>query len=133
VATADLDFQKTLATLGWDFAGVGLGFYVSAVLVSDSYLARMQGNDHEQQNEVLLLSFIGLIVFYIPIVYIRFCLLEAWSTLPRSRSYLYGAMNMVVGISMMAATSNLAIRVAPEKTFCPAGCVPEKPLERINK
>jgi hypothetical protein len=112
--TARLDFAKAVATLGWDFASVGLGFFVSALLNADSWLVLVERQqDVGAQNLVTVTSAGLFMAVYGPAVFVRFCLLEAWADLETIHKFAYGLASIVLGALLMVTTSKLAIRPTP--------------------
>jgi hypothetical protein len=112
--SARFDPAKTIAYLGWDFAGIGLGFYLAALLSSDSVLAAWRnssGGDVGGENLRIIVSFCIFVGFYIAAVFIRFCLLENWRDLEIVHRCLYGLLLWVLGFVIMASTSALAVKV----------------------
>ncbi len=71
----------------------------------------------------MLASFIVLIIGYSAVIYVRFCLLESWGSLPAANRFAYGLLNVVLGVGLMAGMSNLAVRV-PDDSQKPSSSLP---------
>jgi hypothetical protein len=100
--------------LGWDFTGVGLGFYLSAFLSTESTLSMWsdQSADPGDRHLRIVASFGVFVVMYFAAVFVRFCLLEGWSSrnLQTVHRVLYGLISWVLGFAIMGSASALAVR-----------------------
>ena len=112
--TCGFDKAKTFAMLGWDFTGVGLGFYLSALLSGESMLSMWSdpSADAGDGHLKILFSFCIFVVLYLMAVFVRFCLLEGWTgkNLSTVHRILYGLISWILGFAIMGSSSALAIR-----------------------
>jgi len=119
--TSRFDATKTVAQLGWEFAGVGLGFYLSALLSPDSALEfwRNDGADVGSQNLRVILSFSIFMALYFGAIFVRFCLLESWRDLEVVHRCLYGLASWVLSFVILGATSALAVKAGTPTSVQP--------------